>query len=89
MMTRLHDVSTRTTLTLDDDVAVGIEREVRRSGRPMKVVVNDALRAGLERGNHKAAPPFRVEAADLGLREGLEIDDIGGLLERIEGSRHR
>lgn len=55
----------------------------------MKVVINDALRAGLERGNQKAPPPFRVEAADLGLREGLELDDIGGLLERIEGSRHR
>ncbi|MEK6720002.1 MAG: ribbon-helix-helix protein, CopG family [Chloroflexota bacterium] len=82
-------MSTRTTLTLDDDVAVGIEREVRRTGRPMKAVVNDALRAGLERGGRSVVSPFRVEAADLGLREGLEIDDISGLLERIEGSRHR
>ncbi len=88
-MNRLQDVSTRTTLTLDDDVAVGIDREVRRTGRSMRVVVNDALRAGLEPRGGPMAPPFRVEADDLGLRQGIEVDDIAGLLERIEGSSHR
>ena len=88
-MRRLHDVSTRTTLTLDDDVAVGIDREVRRTGRPIRVVVNDALRVGLERRGGSIVPPFSVDAADLGLREGLAIDDIAGLLDRIEGGSHR
>ncbi len=76
-------------MTLDDDVVSGIEREVRRSGRSMKAVVNDALRAGLERAGTADAPRFRVEAADLGLRAGIDIDDIAGLLERIEGADHR
>lgn len=88
-MTRLHDVSTRTTLTLDDDVAGGIESEVRRTGRSMRVVVNDALRAGLERATTSSVQPFRVEASDLGLRAGIDLDDIAGLLERIEGTDHR
>lgn len=80
---------TRTTLTLDDDVAAGIEREVRRSGRPLRAVVNEAIRAGLERREELPREPFRVEALDLGLREGLELDDVAGLLERIEGAEHR
>ncbi|HWP61939.1 MAG TPA: ribbon-helix-helix protein, CopG family [Candidatus Binatia bacterium] len=80
---------TRTTLTLDDDVAAALQREVRRSGRPLKVVVNDALRVGLERRAGASAEPFRVEAHDLGLREGIELDHVAGLLERIEGVEHR
>lgn len=82
-------MGTRTTLTLDDDVAAAINREVRRSGRPTKTVVNDALRVGLERGERRPREPFRVDAIDLGLREGIELDDISGLFEQIEGPRHR
>lgn len=37
----------RTTLTLDDDLAVILKRLADESGRPFKVVVNDAIRAGL------------------------------------------
>lgn len=79
----------RTTLTLDDDVAAALQREVRRTGRPLRSIVNDALRAGLEQRAKAPAEPFRVEAFDLGLREGLEIDDIAGLLEQVEGAERR
>jgi hypothetical protein len=79
----------RTTLTLDDDVAAGIEREARRSGRPVKAVVNDALRAGLEHRAQPAPAPFRVQASAMGLREGLEIDDVAALLDRVEGPERR
>lgn len=37
----------RTTLTLDDDVARLVEEAVHRERRPMKQVVNDALRRAL------------------------------------------
>lgn len=79
----------RTTLTLDDDVAAGIQREARESGRPVRAIVNDAIRTGLERRARRPSEPFRVAAADLGLRDGIELDDIAGLLERIEGSTRR
>jgi len=46
----------RTTLTLDEDVVVLVERERQRSRRSFKEVVNDALRAELER---RSAPPKR------------------------------
>jgi hypothetical protein len=69
--------------------AAGIRSEARRTGRPVKAVVNDALRAGLE---HRARPtpaPFRVQASRMGLREGVEIDDVAGLLDRVEGPERR
>jgi hypothetical protein len=81
----------RTTLTLDDDVAARIKAEVRRSGKPLKAVVNECLRLALSRRARRvAAPPFVVRARDLGeLRPGLSLDNIGDLLEAAEGPTHR
>ncbi len=85
MMT-LRDVSHRTTLTLDDDVAARIDGEVRRTGRPYRAVVNEALRRGLE-APPPALPPYRVDARPMGRRPGMDIDDIAGLLDLLDGPR--
>jgi predicted transcriptional regulator len=77
----------RTTLTLEDDVVHRLEDAARRTGKPLKAVVNDAIRAGLSPGRRRAR--FRVESRPMGLRPGIDLDDIGGLLERIEGPEHR
>lgn len=50
----------RTTLTLDDDLAVLLRRRARESGRPFRDVVNDALRTGLAEG----AAPRPVEVPE-------------------------
>jgi len=81
---------TRTTVTLDDDVAARLERQMRRSGKSFKQTVNDALRAGLalERSVGELAP-FVVEAKALGLRTGLDYANVAELLEVAEGPEHR
>ena len=81
----------RTTLTLDDDVAAKLKSRARRSGRPFREVVNEALRTGLaERPHASARARFVVKPRDFGaLRPGLGVDNIGDLLERIEGPQHR
>ncbi|MGH7573322.1 MAG: CopG family transcriptional regulator [Gemmatimonadota bacterium] len=81
----------RTTLTLDEDVAAKLRAEARASGRSFRDVVNDAIRQGLaSRYVAESAEPFRVTTRDLGnLRPGLSLDDIGDLLERVEGPLHR
>jgi Ribbon-helix-helix protein, copG family len=81
-------VSHRTTLTLDDDVAARLDREVRRSGRPYRAVVNDALRRGLE-SVQPDLPPFSVDAQPMNLRPGLGLDDIAGLLDLLDGPAAR
>ena len=81
----------RTTLTLDADVAAKLQAQARRTGRAFKDVVNSTLRRGLA-SPAPAAPrqPFTVKARDLGrVQPGLDLDDIGELLDRVEGSRHR
>lgn len=81
----------RTTLTLDEDVAAKLKAEARKTDRSFRETVNQALRRGL------AAPRapggrrrFAVIARDLGeLRPGISLDNIGELLDRIEGPLHR
>ena len=71
----------RTTLSLDDDVAAKLQEETRRSKTSFKAVVNDCLRRGLEAPSEaELAAPFSVEPRPMGLRAGLDLDDIGGLI---------
>ena len=80
----------RTTLTLDDDVAAKLKAEVRRSGNSFKQVVNDFLRRAITAP--PPAPkqrPFPILVRDLGLRPGLSLDNIGELLEQIEGPLYK
>jgi predicted transcriptional regulator len=78
----------RTTLTLDDDLAARLKALARKRGESFRDVVNEAIRRGLEA---KAPRPqvFRVQARDLGLRPGLQLDNVTELLEQIDGPAHR
>jgi hypothetical protein len=80
----------RTTLTLDRDVAARLEQVVKRRKLPLKAVVNDALRAGLAIIDQPAATrPFRTTGFDLGPSLAGSLDDVEGVLARVEGDTHR
>ena len=81
----------RTTLTLEDDVAAKLKAEARRSGRPFREIVNDTLRRGIATRRASARrQAFKVAVRDLGgLKPGLSLDNVGELLEQVEGSLHR
>lgn len=66
-----------------------LHAEARRSRRSFKAVVNDAIRAGLDRRTGEQPAPYRVQARDLGLRDGIQLDDISALLDQVEGPQHR
>ena len=76
----------RTTLTLDDDVAAKLKSLTRKSGASFKDVVNDALRRGLTAPPAASvAPPIVWNDRPLGLKPGLSLDDVWGLIEQVEG----
>lgn len=54
----------RTTLTIDPDVRLLLERRMRERGQSLKDAVNEALRKGLTRGEPSA--PFSTPTFDLG-----------------------
>jgi len=90
MMPHRYHQSVRTTLTIDDDIVAKINAEMRRSGKSFKETVNEALRTGLSvQKELKSAKPFKVRARDMGTFPSLNYDNIGELLEQIEGPLHR
>lgn len=79
----------RTTLTLDPDVAAKARRSAATLGKPLKVIINLALRHGLDHLAHPPKPqPYRTRPRPLGLREGFSYDNIAELLARAEGEDH-
>jgi len=83
-------MSVRTTLTLDDDVDNRLRQTARETGLPFKEVANRALRRGLlSLEGNASTEPFVVKARPMEARPGLDFDDIGGLLEQLDGPGHR
>lgn len=80
----------RTTLSLDEDVAAKLKSESRKSGKSFRETVNDFLRIGLN-SRKESRPPkrFHVKTRNLYPREGFNFDNIGDLLEQVEGSLHK
>jgi hypothetical protein len=75
----------RTTLTLEKDVARALREEAARSGRPLKGVVNDALRAGLAARRSRAARRYRLVPVSLGgVVPGIDLDKALRLAEALE-----
>jgi hypothetical protein len=83
--TKHHDASMRTTLTLDDDVARLIEEEAHRRKKPIKQVVNEALRRGL---STPRSPPkrrrFRVKPHATTLKPGIDSGAFNRLVDELE-----
>jgi hypothetical protein len=75
----------RTTLTLEPDVERLLQREMRRTDRSMKAVLNDALRIGL--GAHGKPPrsaKFKVDPHPFGFKPGVDPDRLNQLVDELE-----
>ena len=82
----------RTTLTLDKDVAVALERLRKARKASLKAVVNEALRQGLARmAAPPAAPrrPFRTRAFSLGRCLVSNVDNVAEVLAIAESERFK
>ena len=77
----------RTTLTLDEDVFERLTEEARKTGKPFKAVVNEALRTGLNRKPAQAKKRFVWR--DIGLSTGMEFGSTSELIERLDGPAGR
>ncbi len=67
----------RTTLTIEPDVERLVQQAMRRTGRSMKTVINEALRLGLGARTQPArAPRFTVEPHAFGFKPGIDTDRL-------------
>lgn len=81
----------RTTITLDKDVAVVIERLRRTRNQTLKEVINEALREGLKRTTapREKRPVVRTRSVDLGRCLLGQVDDVAEVLAVAESESFR
>jgi hypothetical protein len=79
----------RTTLTLDDDVAVKLRELAHRRRIPFKEVVNTVLRRGLAAQDRRAESgrAFRVEVFRSPFRPGVDPLKLNQLSDELEARR--
>ena len=76
----------RTTLTIDNDVLERARAIAAKLRTPLKTVINEALRVGLDHVEQPAkSRPYKTEPHAMGLRSGRNLDNIQELLAQIEG----
>ena len=80
----------RTTLTLDDDVAVFLKTQSQLHDKPFKQVVNETLRRGMAPGSPGSEPPrFRIAPNRSGLAAGADPRRLNQLNDQLEAEDFR
>ena len=73
----------RTTVTLDPDVETRLRRAARERGSSFKAVLNEAVRAGLDRDSG-ASRAYRVPSRRMGVKPGVDLDRARHLAADLE-----
>jgi hypothetical protein len=82
----------RTTVTLDDDLAIRLERHRAQRGESFKQALNEAVRVGLAKLEERAGTVPEVSQTrplPLGRRLVGSIDNVGDVLAIAEGEDYR
>ena len=75
----------RTTLTIDPDVERLLQHEIRRTGRSLKAVVNDALRLGLGRQGKPPRPSrYKVKPYAFAFKPGVDVERLNQLVDELK-----
>ncbi len=81
----------RTTLTIEEDVAVRLDKALATGETSLKALINDALRRGLDDMDRPAEPrtPYVLCTVDLGARLVPSLDSVAEALAHGEGEDFR
>ncbi len=75
----------RTTVTFDDQTYELVKQRARETGRTIREVLNEAVRLGLQIGAQRSRQEVHLTTYPMGLKRGYNYDNIGELLERLDG----
>jgi len=82
----------RTTLTIDDDVAIALDRIRERDALSLKAAVNEALRRGFRtmdaEHEESRSPPYKIRAWDSGGMR-IAVDSAVEALDWAEGEARK
>ena len=85
-----YDDLMRTTLTIDEDIAVRIRELRQQHGHSLKQVINRLLREGLRNSRRTPdAKPYRTNPQRLSLRPGFDAVGFNQLVDELEAEERR
>lgn len=76
----------RTTLTIDEQIAERIRKEVKLGKRSMKQVINDALRRGMGLETPKPTKAYRVQPHSSAFAPGVDAGRLNQLVDELESA---
>ncbi len=79
----------RTTITLDDDVAIKLYEIKRELNQPFKTVVNTVLRKGIMVEDTTTGKMYETPTLTIGMCRYPDIDNIAELLEAAEQREYK
>ena len=66
-------------------MAERVRQRMRRTGKGLKAIINEALRLGLGMsGKPSAPPPFKVRPHSFGFKPSIDLDRLNQLVDEIE-----
>jgi len=76
----------RTTIDLPDDLLANIKRLAAESKRPLRAIIEDALREvlGRRKSSRRSAPTKLTTYGKSGLQSGVDLDDSAALLDLMD-----
>ena len=79
----------RTTLTLDNDLAMHVKLLAHAERRSVKDLINDAIRRGIGMGGKPLTAPkrFRVQPKAAGFAPGVDPLKLNQLVDELESER--
>jgi Arc/MetJ family transcription regulator len=79
----------RTTIDLPDDLLAKAKRLAAEAKRPLRAIIEDALREALgrRRPSRQAAPIRLTTFGGSGLQHGVDLDDSAALLDLMDTPR--
>ena len=75
----------RTTLTIDEDLAIRLKSEMRKRGLGLRDLVDELLRRGLSASPVKRKR-FKIQARPLGSRPGINYGKTSEMLDWLNGT---
>lgn len=80
----------KTTINIDDDVLDQARAVASKLDVPFRRVVNDALRAGLQKVEiSQERKAYKAPTFNMGLKEGINLDNIQEVIAQYEGEDYR
>lgn len=79
----------RTTLTVDNDLLEKVRKTAARQNKPVKAIINEALRLGLNQMQKAMPSKYTLQPKKLGRKAAFVGSSVSEILEQAESEKFK